>query len=66
MKTPDTDLYLSFRRWVLQPEALPKPSGDSMQGALTMIEDALWLAYQQGYKEGLANGLTAAKDANEG
>lgn len=54
---PDTDeqQYLKFRTWMLQPNAraTQQPALDGMAGVQTILEDALWAAWQAGYREGL-------------
>ena len=55
---PDTDetQYFKFRAWMLQPSATPKKQpADGLAGMQSMLEDALWAAWQAGYQEGLAD-----------
>lgn len=50
--------YLKFRTWMLQPGALPEQRAEagSITDIQTLLEDALWAAWQAGFREGALTG----------
>ncbi|CAM3351461.1 hypothetical protein [Paracidovorax anthurii] len=51
----DEQQYLKFRTWMLQPGSLPeqRKDVDGLHAMQTLLEDALWAAWQAGYREGV-------------
>lgn len=45
--------YIVFKRWLRQPGGLPaQPLTNDAAGMFAYIEDALWVAWSAGYREG--------------
>lgn len=43
--------YAQFERWASTPNTLPEIKTPDAAGMLAMIKEALWLAYQQGFRD---------------
>ena len=45
--------YIAFKRWLRQPGGLPaQPLTSDAAGMFAYIEDALWVAWQAGWRHG--------------
>lgn len=51
MATTSQPQYFRFEEWMHRPGVLPSLKSNDSDGIKALIEEALWLAYQQGFRD---------------